>query len=139
MWRYRIKLAKDDNGTWLVTCPAFPEVTTFAVDRSDAVARAADAIEEAIAGRMVDREPIPEPTRGHPHAVLPAQSVAKILLYRTMRQRGLSKNALARMLKWHRPQVDRLLDLRHATRMDTMEQAFGAMGARLKIDVARAA
>jgi hypothetical protein len=27
---YRIKLAPDDNGTVLITCPALPEVTTLA-------------------------------------------------------------------------------------------------------------
>ena len=26
---YDIKLEPDDNGTFLVTCPALPEVTTF--------------------------------------------------------------------------------------------------------------
>jgi hypothetical protein len=29
MLAYMIKLTPDDNGTFLVTCPAFAEVTTF--------------------------------------------------------------------------------------------------------------
>jgi antitoxin HicB len=37
---YRIKLAPDDNGTVLVTCPALPEVTTFGEDEVDALRRA---------------------------------------------------------------------------------------------------
>ena len=139
MWSYAIKLARDDNATWLVTCPAFSEVTTYGVDRADCQRRALDAIGEAIAARMADREPIPAPTRGRLQVVLPAQVVAKVLLYRTMRQRGVSKSALARALKWHRPQVDRLLNPRHATRMDTLETAFGALGKRLKVDIDRAA
>jgi antitoxin HicB len=46
---YRIKLAPDDNGTVLVTCPALPEVTTFGEDEADALRRAVGAIEEALA------------------------------------------------------------------------------------------
>ena len=45
---YRIKLAPDDNGTVLVTCPALPEVTTFGEDEADALRRAVGAIEEAL-------------------------------------------------------------------------------------------
>jgi antitoxin HicB len=39
MLGYR-KLAPDDNGTVLVTCPALPEVTTFGEDEADALRRA---------------------------------------------------------------------------------------------------
>ena len=51
---YRIKLAPDDNGKVLVTCPGLPEVTTFGEDEADALRRAVDAIEEALAARMAD-------------------------------------------------------------------------------------
>jgi antitoxin HicB len=53
--RYLIKLEPDDNDTLLVTCPALPEVATFGEDEADAVRRARDAIEEALAARIVAR------------------------------------------------------------------------------------
>jgi antitoxin HicB len=59
MLGYR-KLAPDDNGTVLVTCPALPEVTTFGEDEADALRRAVGAIEEALAARMADGDDIPE-------------------------------------------------------------------------------
>lgn len=135
MWTYAIKLTKDDNGTLLATCPRLPEITTFGRDIDDALVHAADAVEEAIAARMADREPIPGPSVGRHIVELPAQTVAKVQLYRLMRTRGVSKLQLARSLRWHRPQVDRLLNLRHATRMDTLEAAFRALGARLSVSV----
>ncbi len=135
MLAYPIKLAKDDNGTYLVTCPSLPEVTTFGEDIEDALRHARDAIEAAIAARMADREAIPAPSNGKYRVVLPALATAKILLYRRMLERGISKNALAKSLHWHRPQVDRVLDLRHGTRFDLIEQAFRALGAKLRIDV----
>lgn len=135
MWAYPVKLARDDNDTLLATCPDLPEVTTFGVDKTAALSHARDAIEEAIMARMADREPIPVPSRGRLRVALPAQAVAKILLYRRMRERGISKNQLARRLNWHRPQIDRLLNLRHATRMDSVEAALAALGARMRIDL----
>jgi antitoxin HicB len=43
MLRYPVKLARDDNGTILVTAPDLPEVSTFGEDATDALARAATA------------------------------------------------------------------------------------------------
>lgn len=46
-----IAVMTDDNGALLITCPEMPEVTTFAETPRDLVARANDAIEEALAAR----------------------------------------------------------------------------------------
>ena len=43
---------------------------------------------------------------------------------------------LARRLGWHMPQVDRLLDLHHASRLDQAEAALNALGRRLEVSVA---
>jgi antitoxin HicB len=139
MLAYPIRLTKDDNGTFLVTCGAFPEVTTFGENEGEAFDRALDAIEEAIAARMADREPIPAPSRGGKRrVVLPAQTVAKVLLYQAMLAEHVSKNQLARSLKWHRPQVDRLLNLRHSTKMNAIETAFHALGKQVRIEIEEA-
>ena len=135
MLAYPIRLTKDDNGTYLVSAPDFPEVTTYGRDAKSAYKHAVSAIEEAIAARMADREPIPEPSKGKYRVALPAQAAAKILIYRAMQHRGVSKNELARRLRVHRPQIDRLLNLRHSTRLDAIEQALGVLGKRMKIGV----
>jgi antitoxin HicB len=139
MWAYPINLAHDDNGSLLVTCPDLPEVTTFGENSADARIHALAAIEEALAARMASREAIPVPGKGRVRVALPAEATAKVLLYRTMRARGVSKSELARRLGWHRPQVDRLLNLNHATRMDAVEAAFAVLGARLSVAVERQA
>jgi antitoxin HicB len=60
MIAYRLETTPDDNGTLLVTCPAFPEVTTFGPnDRKQLLSVALAAIEEAIAARICDRDPLP--------------------------------------------------------------------------------
>jgi antitoxin HicB len=49
------------------------------------------------------------------------------------------KAALARKLGWHLPQIDRVLDLRHASRLDQVEAALAALGRELHVEVRPAA
>jgi antitoxin HicB len=138
---FPIVTARDDNGTLLVTCPDLPEMTTFGEDDADAILRAADAIEEAIAARIARREDIPDASaaRGRVVVHLPSRTAMKIALYNAMREAGVRKADLARKLKVHGPQVDRLLDLRHTSRIDQIEAAFAALDKRLVFDVRDAA
>ncbi len=135
MLAYPIEVTPDSNGTFLVTCPDIPEVTTFGDDLADATMRAVDAIEEALAARIADREEItsPSPALGRPVALLPALTTLKVALYQAMRETGTRKADLARRLSAHGPQVDRLLDLRHASRLEQMEAAFHALGKNFEI------
>ena len=43
---------------------------------------------------------------------------------------------LARRLGWHLPQVDRILDVQHRSRLDQMDAALGAIGRRLHVTAA---
>ena len=134
MLAYPITLTDDDNGTVLATSPDFPELTTFGEDRKDAILHAIDALEEAIAARIAHREEIPSPSRGKFRASLPTQTSVKVLLYQSMMEQGLRKADLARMLNCHAPQVDRLLDLRHASRLDQIDSAFNVLGMELRVE-----
>jgi antitoxin HicB len=59
--RYRIVTRLDDNATFMVTCPAFPEVTTYGETTQEILANATAAIAEAIAARISAGEPVPRP------------------------------------------------------------------------------
>ena len=134
--RYAVTLSPDDNGTLLVTVPDLPEAMTFGEDREDALARAADAIETALMGAMAAREDIAEPkARGKAYVTLSALASAKVALYRAMRAEGIGKAALARRLGVALPQIDRLLDLKHQSRIDALERAFAALGRSMRIVV----
>ncbi len=136
MW-YPIKLKRDTNDTILVSFPDFPEAHTWGEDKEDAFLRAVDALETIIQAYMTDKRAIPAPRRRRGNGVeLPTQAVVKILLYQVMREREMSKSELARRLHWHRPQVDRLLDLRHASRLDHVDAAMQELNARFTIEAA---
>lgn len=133
--RYPFNIAPDDNGTFLITAPDFPEVTTFSEpDLMDAALRALDAIETAIQGRITDREEIPEPSGIRENfVVLPTATALKIRLHRAMLASGIRKAELARRLRWHPPQVDRLFNVEHETRLDQFDLAFRALGREIEV------
>ena len=132
MLAYPIHL-EDDDDTVLVTSPDFPELTTFGDDRQEAIARAKDALEEAIAARIHARKDIPQPSQGDTRAVLPTLTAIKVMLYQGMRDQGVGKAELARRLGWQLPQVDRVLDIQHHSRLDQMDAALGAIGMTLQV------
>lgn len=127
MFVYAIDLTPDDNGTYLVTSPAFPEVTTFGETEAEAVANASDAIVEAIAARMADGEDIPDPKPAPVSAVIPSRVAMKVLVYQGMKRGGVTKYRLTKMLGAHQVQVDRLLDVRHNTSFDALDSAMTAL------------
>ena len=49
MLRYPVRLRPDTNDTILVSFPDFPEAHTFGDDRNEALARAADLLEDVLA------------------------------------------------------------------------------------------
>ncbi len=133
MLDYPVELTPDDNGTLLVTAPDFPELTTFGESRKDALARAEDALEEAIAARIAHRDDVPRPSGGRVTVTLGSLTAVKVLLYRGMREQGVGKAELARRLNWHLPQVDRALDIGHKSRLDQLDAALLAIGLQLRI------
>jgi antitoxin HicB len=131
---YLLNVEKDDNGTLLVTSPSFPEVATFAEDRSRVSQNGLAAIEEAIAARIADGIDVPPGAtaaqvakhRGF-WAKLPLMTALKVELYRAMREEGMTRAELMRHLKWKRTSVDRLFRIDHASRPDQIESAFRAL------------
>ena len=132
MLRYPIELEEDD-GTIMVTSPDFSELTTFGIDRTEALARAVDALDEAIAARIHLGQEIPSPSRGKNRVTLPSLTAVKVILYQGMKDQGIGKAELARRLGWHLPQVDRVLDVNHRSRLDRMDAALGAIGRCLEV------
>lgn len=142
---YRVELAPDDNGTWLVTCPRLPIVATFGESREDALRHAADAIETALASMIDDGDPIPAPDvddlldADELTVRLPALAALKLQLVWALRDAGITRAELARRLDWNRESVDRLFRLDHRSRLEQIEAAFAALGRRLDVVVKKAA
>ena len=62
-FRYPAQLQPDCSGEIIVSFRDLPECLTSGTDEDEALMEARDALEEAIAGRIDDGEPIPMPSR----------------------------------------------------------------------------
>jgi antitoxin HicB len=142
MHAYPAALTPDPDGGFTVTFRDVLEAITEGDTREEALLRAEDALEPTLAMYIAAKEPLPAPSRGTAReemVPLSALGMAKTVLYDAMREQGVGRAELARRLRWHLPQVSRLLDLRHASHMEHVEAVLAALGLRLIIDVAKAA
>jgi antitoxin HicB len=142
MRAYPATLTADPDGGFTVTFRDVPEAITEGDSREEALLRAEDALESALAMFVAAREPLPQPSAAQPdEAIVPlsALGMAKAALYDAMREQGVGRAELARRLRWHLAQINRVLDLRHASKMEQVETALAALGLRLIVDVAKAA
>jgi antitoxin HicB len=134
---YPVMLTPDED-TWLVTSRDFPELTTFGTSKEAALFYAVGALREAIAARFAYREDIPLPSRprkGERLVTLPAQAAIKLMLFRSMLEKGLRKSDLAARIGVHKQEMDRIFSPTHATNLAKIEKAFAALGKELDIAV----
>jgi antitoxin HicB len=138
MLSYPVKLVRDTNNTYLVTFPDIPEAVSVGDDQDEALLNALDALESAIEIYFDEKREVPlpsKPKKGQLVVTLPALVVSKVLLANEMIRQGIKKSELARRLDVHMPQVDRLLDPRHSSRLDAIEAAFNKLGKRLEVSI----
>jgi antitoxin HicB len=128
-----------DGDTVLVTFADVPEAITFGADEEEALLQAVDALETGLSLYVDARKPLPVPSkakRGQRTVRPSALECAKLGLYQAMTEQGVKKAELARRLGWHMPQVDRLFDLKHSSRLDQIEAAARVLGRQLEVRVA---
>jgi antitoxin HicB len=135
---YPVHLEPAEEGGYVVTFPDVPEAITQGEDEGEALLRAVDALETALSFYTDDGIDLPKaskPKRGQ-HTVRPsAQACLALAIYHAMREDGVRKSELARRLGWHMPQVDRVLDMNHASRLDQAEAALAALGRGLSLHI----
>ncbi len=137
MFDYPVTLTPD-GATVLVTFKDIPEAITFGVNKVEALLHAIDALETGLSFYVDARKQLPvasKPKRGQKTVRPSALESAKLGVYQAMTEQGIRKAELARRLGWHTPQVDRLFDLRHASRLDQIEAAARVLGRQLKVRV----
>ena len=137
MFDYHVMLSPD-NGAFLVTFPDVPEAITFGATKAEALTMAVDALESGLSFYVDARKSLPVPSaRPDLPSVRPsALESIKLAVYQEMMNQGIRKADLARRLGWKAPQVDRLFDLGHASRLDQLEAAAKALGRHIEIGLA---
>lgn len=139
MLRYPVNIEKDDNNSYLVTCPDIPEMASVGEDIESALIEAEEGLMTALEFYFDDRRAIPLPSKaksGQYSVPLPIVQSMKVLLLNEMLAQNVRKAEMARRLDVHMPQIDRLLNLQHSTKAEFIEKAFNRLGKSLNVSVA---
>lgn len=136
---YRLDIRKDSNNTYLATFPDLPGVHTYGDTREAAIARAGDAFLTGVEFMIRTKQNVPSPrTTGGTRFPVSALVASKIVLHNLMVRENVNRAEMCRRLNLHRPQVDRLVNLRHGSQLGQIEAAFEALGQRIEINVMKA-
>jgi antitoxin HicB len=125
---------KDYPGEALVQFRDLPEAIAGGADRAEALASAEEVLEAALWFRLKEGQHIPSPSaprRGEVMVPVKAGMAAKVAFAAAFRASRLSQSELARRLKVDAKEVRRMLDPKHATKIEKLDDGIRALGRRL--------
>ncbi|MDR0250689.1 MAG: type II toxin-antitoxin system HicB family antitoxin [Burkholderiales bacterium] len=131
--RYPVIIEKDGDG-FLAKFPDIPEALAGGDTYEEAVSEAEGTLAVAMEFYFEDRRPVPmpsKPERGQETIELPASVSAKVLLLNEMLRQKISNVELARRIGSQPREIQRIIDLGHATKIDTIAKALAALGKHL--------
>lgn len=138
MLMYPARFQKERDG-YVVTFRDIPEALTSDATKKGATQMAGDALATAMEFYFEDRRQVPMPTKarkGEELVALPASLAVKVLLLNEMLKENVTPSKLAKKLDATPQAVTRIVDLHHVTKIDTLADAFRALGKTLSFSVA---
>lgn len=136
--KYPATFTPAEEGGFVVTFRDIPEAITQGDDEAEALSMAADALLTVMDFYFEDRRPVPLPSEaaeGEHLIELPLSASAKVLLLNEMLAQKARPADLARLMGIKPQEVNRIVDLEHATKIDTLAAAFKALGRELELTV----
>ena len=135
--KYPFLLTPDGSG-YMVTFPDVPEAISYGETKEAAIDLAYDCLITALDFYFDDMRRVPAPSKaGKEHHVvaLPPSVAIKIELLNEMVRQRVKQADLARLMKLSPTQVNRMVNLRQATKVDTIGLAFQKLGKSLEFHV----
>lgn len=138
MFKFPAQFALDPDGGYTVTFRDIPEAITQGDDLEEAKAMAVDALVTAMDFYLEDGRAVPGPSRAQDGEViveLPPSIGAKVSLVNLIYEKRLRPVDLAKSMGVKPQEVTRILDLHHTTKIDTLADAFRALGHDLEVTI----
>jgi len=131
--RYPVEVLPNSRG-FIVFCRDLPDAEGRAPTRREAFEACQDALIRVFEEYFSSREAIPLPgDTGNDFVIVPSSVTAKVLLLNEVIEQGVSNTELAKRLGLPRQEITRILNLNHATKIDTIQKALFVLGKRLEI------
>lgn len=124
------------EGGYIVTFRDIPEAITQGDDEQEALAMARDGLLTAMDFYFEDHRPVPPPSAALPGermVGLPLSVSAKVILLNALISQNVRPIELARRMGVKPQEVTRLLNLKHATKIDTVAHALQMIGLGLQL------
>ena len=137
-WIYPAVITEEGPGDFLVRFPDVPQALTGGASLEEAVARAADALEEAVLHYLAEGVDIPLPrnaAKGEVSIPLDPVTAGRAAVAAIMARQKLSKVALAAKMGKDEKVVRRILDGGGNTSMANVSSALKALGAQAALSV----
>ena len=130
-------VVQEVDGEFLISFADFPNVHSVAFEKDAIQKEALDALETAFEMMMEDGKSILLPSATTGACVLvPGVVAMKVYLWNEMWEQRKRKVDIANALGVHAPQIDRMLDMRHNTKFDTLEAALASLGKHVDVVLA---
>jgi antitoxin HicB len=138
MFRFPAHFAPDPDGGFTVTFRDIPEAITQGDNLEDAKAMAVDALVTAMDFYFEEGRTVPNPSELVDEEMiveLPPSIGAKVSLLNLVIEKRQRPVDLAKAMGVKPQEVTRILDLHHATKIDTLADAFKALGHNLEVTI----
>lgn len=125
-----------NSHTYIVCFRDIPEALTQAYSLEEAKVMAKDALIVSMEFYFEDHRPVPLPSKlqASDYGIrLPVSIWAKVLLLNTMLEQKITQAELARRLGKSRQEMQRIFNLHHTTKIDTIAEALLSLGKTLNI------
>jgi antitoxin HicB len=138
IYAYPARLTQDELGNTIVQFSDIPEAITIGKTKHEALKWAEDALVVALSGYMDDKRDIPKPSihkHNEPVVIVPPMEAIKLAIYQTMKEKGITQNALGKLLNIDPRQIRRILNINHNTGIPYLIRTLEVIGKSLIIDI----
>ena len=138
MYSYPSLLRDNKEGGYIVSFRDVPEAITEIWSMDELQDTAVDALVTVLEMYFEKNRVFPEPSKPKKNEVmvaLPLIVVAKMLLLNVMVSSNIRPCDLARKMHIKPQEVNRIIDLQHKTKLDTIDSAMRALGKSLQLTV----
>lgn len=128
---YPAKFELQDDGCYVISFRDIPEALTQGFSLDEAKEQALDSLIISLDFYFEDNRGIPLPSEaqeGEYLIELPISVWSKVLLLNAMLEQHVSQSELAKRLHKTRQEMQRIIDLNHNTKIDTVVEALKQLG-----------
>ncbi len=128
---YPAKFEFQDDGCYVISFRDIPEALTQGFSLDESKEQALDSLITSLDFYFEDNREIPLPSKaqeGEYLIELPISVWSKVLLLNAMLEQHVSQSELAKRLHKTRQEMQRIIDLNHNTKIDTVVEALKQLG-----------